>query len=639
MKIKSPITIEKVQFYTYQSDEEADCTYRIDQFPYDDRRDFAVDEDLMGVAVRLLISNERYDRGVRRNVKLTVTDLTMRCETASRNVKVNIRKDMIVKDVFVDIPVESVRFIAGHSYKLTVCDATSSEMLTEVVFHLFDQKVLGCPIKWYEIISGGIKPAWESGTYKVLNTVDCHDYYIRFTLLAKIEPMQQAVLPELEMRLYYPDGKHIEAQFNEPKYFGHENFKEGILTADFPFATCNEFNGIFYAELLCMEWPIAGFVFDTKRKEVEGSWIGSQIEPLEEYTPEAAVERLNEFIPSEPEQEDRWSDKVFDDMLDQFIDSQMSETEDKPDIDGEEVAADSAEETVEHGQCLSPLDMLDHLTGLSDIKKKLITYEHLMNFNKMRHDKGLPTPETSLHSMFLGSPGTGKTTVAKLMGEMLRRTGILSKGHVVVRERATLLGQFYHSEAEKTLAAIEEAQGGILFIDEAYQLYQPNDPKDPGKFVIETLLTALADESNRDWMLILAGYPDEMKKMFDMNPGFKSRIPDSNIYTFDDFTEGELMEIAENYFSRNNYVLTSDAQKALTTRLGADYARRGKNFGNARYVMNMIQTEILPSMAVRVMSEGIKDETSLIEIQAADIPEPAPTPKLTNLRPRLGFAI
>lgn len=339
MKRKSPISVEEVQFYTYLSHEDAQFTYRIDQFPYDDRHDFAVDDDLKGIAVRLEICNERYDRGARRNLKMTVIDVISRCEIASRNVKVNIRKDMIVKDVFLDLPVGSITFIPGHTYRLTVCDVTSSVMLSETVFHLFDQKALGCPIKWYEIISGGIKPAWESGTYKVLNTVDCHDYYIRFTLTPKMGLMQQTVLPELELQLFYPEGKRVTVQFKEPKYFGYENFKDGILTADFPFMTNDEVNGIFYAELLCMEWPVAGFVFDTEREDVSGSWVGSEIEPLEECTPEAAAERLNKFMPSEPEQEDRWNDKVFDDLLNQFIDSQIIETRDKPDIDEDETAA------------------------------------------------------------------------------------------------------------------------------------------------------------------------------------------------------------------------------------------------------------------------------------------------------------
>ncbi len=293
---------------------------------------------------------------------------------------------------------------------------------------------------------------------------------------------------------------------------------------------------------------------------------------------------------------------------------------------------DEAEEKSEESSLLSPLG---HLTGLVSVKKKLMAYECVVRFNKMRADKKMPTSPTPLHAMFLGSPGTGKTTVAKMIGIMLRRAGVLSKGHVVVRERATLLGQYYSSEGENTLAAIEEAQGGILFIDEAYQLYQPNDSRDPGKFIIETLLTALADESKRDWMLVLAGYPDAMKRMFDLNPGFKSRIPDSNIYIFDDFTEEELMEIAEKYLSRHQYTLSPDAHAALSDRLKFDYSHREENFGNARHVINMIQTEILPAMAVRVTSKGTVDELDLTEILSADIPRPV-VPQVVS-RPRIGF--
>ena len=258
-----------------------------------------------------------------------------------------------------------------------------------------------------------------------------------------------------------------------------------------------------------------------------------------------------------------------------------------------------------------------------------------MIFNKKRAECNLPTLKLPLHAMFWGSPGTGKTTVAKRMGWMLRHVGVLSKGHVVIKERATLLGPNYSCEETNTLAAIEEAQGGILFIDEAYQLYQPNDPRDPGKFVIEALMTALADESNRDWMLILAGYTDEMKHMFEMNPGLKSRIPESNIYIFDDFTENELMEIAERYFVRNRYLMTEDAKTALSIRLGNDYRNRNRGFGNARHVINMIQTEILPSIASRVFDMENPDVEALSQILSCDIPKPQNL--VQGSRPKIGY--
>lgn len=278
---------------------------------------------------------------------------------------------------------------------------------------------------------------------------------------------------------------------------------------------------------------------------------------------------------------------------------------------------------------------LSRLTGLRNVKEKLAVYEKLVRFNKLRAESGLAVTSLPLHAMFMGAPGTGKTTVAKMMGVMLRRAGVLSRGHVIVKERATLMGPNYSNEESNTLQAIEDAQGGILFIDEAYQLYQPNDPRDPGKFVIETLLDALADETKRDWMLILAGYPDEMRRMFDMNPGLKSRIPDSNVYIFEDFSEGELMEIAENYLDRNNFTLTDEARTALTNRLAYDHKNRDKTFGNARHVMNLIQTEILPAMAVRVMSSSEETIPSISEIHASDIP--AAISKATKNRQRLGF--
>lgn len=322
--------------------------------------------------------------------------------------------------------------------------------------------------------------------------------------------------------------------------------------------------------------------------------------------------------------------------LEEFISSQR-EPEDE-EADGTETAEPLLFESMprhETEEYISPLKSLKSLTGLRSVKEKLTAYEKLMIFNSRRAACGLPVLKLPLHAMFCGSPGTGKTTVAKRMGFMLRRVGALSKGHVVIRERATLLGPYYSNEETNTLAAVEEAQGGILFIDEAYQLYQPNDPRDPGRFVIEALMTALADESKRDWMLILAGYTDEMRRMFEMNPGLRSRIPESNIYIFDDFSEEELMEIAERYLERNCYSMTADARAALSLRLGDDYRNRDRGFGNARHVINMIQTEILPSMASRVFDMENSDEETLSMIRSCDIPGAQRLVKVD--RPKIGY--
>lgn len=638
-KRKSPISVGRLQLYAYGRHEEGDTSF-IDQFTYDDRRDFAVDKDFAGIAVKIVIYNERYDKGARRNIAVSLVDMTTRHEVASHLAKVIIHKDMLECNVCINFPIGQILFVAGHTYRLIVNDLTSSVTLDETTFRLFDQRTLGHPSKWYTICHGAVRPSWESNTYKVLDTIDCHDYYVRFNVVPKFSWFESPVLPELELRLYYPNGEQVNIDFREPKSYGRDDYKDGIKTVEFPFCTCDDANGVFYAELLCMEYPVAGFVFDTKRENMTGVWGGHEIKPLREYSLRAAKKRLAKLLPIVPKSEGHIEDEHFDQLLDEFIASQIgceNKIEDKSNnngLDREEI--DTEEKDAEPEIDTTPLISLHNLTGLKSVKQKLSVYESLMRFNKMRSDKGLPTPDVPLHAMFLGSPGTGKTTVAKRMGQMLRRVGVLSKGHVVVKERATLLGQNYASESENTIKALEEAQGGILFIDEAYQLYQRNDPRDPGKFVIETLLTALADDNKRDWMLILAGYPDEMRQMFDMNPGFKSRIPESNIYRFDDFTTSELMEIAENYFSNFRYELSEEARTALSDRLNADYSHRDKNFGNARHVMNMIQTEILPAMAVRVTNNVNVEVESLSVIQASDIPCSVAVPSQTP-RHRVGF--
>lgn len=629
MNKKSPIYVGQIQFYTYNQDQVDDLAL-INQFPFDDRSDFIADPSLAGIAVKICATNERFDSGVRRNVTLTLVDVTSRCEVASQSLKIILRRQECFKDYYAHFPADGI--IPGHTFKLIIDDPIASHTIDQRVFRLIDANPLPHPAEWYGACDGGVRPAWEDKLYKSLTTDDGQKYYVRFNIEQKLGYRLPSVLPELELRLYVPDEEQPLVMFAEPRSMNSDDYKDNIWYVEYPFTTAYDRNGTFYAELLCMEYPIAGFVFATDVETETGKWYGTDIEPLDEYSPDAVIDRwLATHHQDSPAMTSETLD--FDKLLDDFIAGQKENADSEAD-ESQEVESDSEDES-EHNESL--LSSLDHLTGLRSVKEKLTVYESVVRFNKMRSERGLPSTASPLHAMFLGSPGTGKTTVAKMMGVMLHRAGVLSKGHVVVRERATLLGQNYNSEAEKTLDAIEKAQGGILFIDEAYQLYQPSDPRDPGKFVIETLLTALADDSNRDWMLVLAGYSEQMKRMFDMNPGFKSRIPDSNIYVFDDFTESELMEIAEKYLERNNYVLSDDARLALSRRLSADYVRRDKTFGNARHVINMIQTEILPSMAVRVINAGLSDDISLTEIQASDIPSPVPSLSLASTRPRIGF--
>lgn len=637
MKKNSPISVDYTQFYSYEINGKDDLV-GIDQFPYDNRRDFIFDETFGGIAIHIKVSNESYDKGVRRELLLLVVDASTRCEVTCRRIKVNMRSEDYCKDYYMDFPAKMTEFKPGHTYKLIISDATASQTLATSVFHLFNSNKLGHPTKWYEVCDGGIRPAWEQNLYKNLKTIDNHDYYVRFNLSQKFGSMPPSILPELELRLYYPDGHYISTQFKEPRCLSVDNFDNNYWFVEYLFIPVQDISGVFYAELLCMEYPIAGLVFDTNREDERGSWFGDDISPLEEYSLESATKRLNDNISDSTNKDNHLIEEDFDELLDDFINSQkkdsISNEDDTSYATTQETTDDKQQKTIWSNNLIPKLE---NLTGLKQVKEKLRIYERIVMFNKMRSDRGLPTTTLPLHAMFLGSPGTGKTTVARMIGLMLRRAGVLSKGHVVVRERANLLGQFYHSEAEKTLAAIEEAQGGILLIDEAYQLYQPNDPRDPGKFVIETLMTALADTSKRDWMLILAGYPKETQLMFDMNPGLKSRIPESNIYIFEDFNENELIEIAEKYFERNSYKLSSDAHTALVDRLRNDYSHRDKSFGNARHVINMIQTEIIPAMALRVTDACDLSANSLTEILSTDIPHPYM--QTNSSRPRIGFSI
>lgn len=268
-------------------------------------------------------------------------------------------------------------------------------------------------------------------------------------------------------------------------------------------------------------------------------------------------------------------------------------------------------------------EQLTRMVGLEDVKERVTACTAMARMNRLRLRAGLHTPAMPLHALFLGSPGTGKTTVAHLMGRILHDAGVLSSGHVVVRERSSLIGRYYGTEEENTLKALEEASGGILFIDEAYQLYRPDDPRDPGCLVLESLMTALADEKRRDWMLILAGYTAPLLEMLATNPGLASRLPACNHYYFADFNPRELLQIAENYLHDNDFHLSPGARFRLAELLDCDWHFRDTTFGNGRHVNNIITAQILPAMARRLSAIEHPTHSQLTTIIAEDILAPA----------------
>lgn len=252
------------------------------------------------------------------------------------------------------------------------------------------------------------------------------------------------------------------------------------------------------------------------------------------------------------------------------------------------------------------LQEVQSLIGLENVKKSLnenITY---LKFTQLRKEKGFDdSNKISLHSVFTGNPGTGKTTIVKMLGKIYHKMGLLSKGHVHEVDRAALVGEYIGQTAPKVKKAIEDARGGILFIDEAYSLSRAgDDSKDFGKEVIEILLKEMSDGPG-DIAIIAAGYPKEMYAFLESNPGLKSRFNEH--FHFEDYLPEELHQIA--LFTANNKQvhISENADAYLKEQLTEAYRKRDKSFGNARYVNSIIE-EAKQNMGVRIMKSAKPEE-------------------------------
>lgn len=267
------------------------------------------------------------------------------------------------------------------------------------------------------------------------------------------------------------------------------------------------------------------------------------------------------------------------------------------------------------------INRLKSLIGLESVKKQILNHMSLVKLNSLRAAQGLFNRTPPMHMVFTGNPGTGKTTIAKSIGEIYHSIGVLSSGHVVETERSKLVSDIIGGTEKNTTNAINSATGGVLFIDEAYNLFTgATDTRDFGMRVIETLLTALSAEET-DMIVILAGYTDEMERMLEANPGMKSRFP--YIFHFEDYTPKELMQIGKLVLEREHYKMTPEAEKKLTSYIIDEYDHKDEHFGNGRFITRLITTQIIPSLSNRLLEN--QDENLNIEemttIQACDIPE------------------
>jgi probable Rubsico expression protein CbbX len=275
------------------------------------------------------------------------------------------------------------------------------------------------------------------------------------------------------------------------------------------------------------------------------------------------------------------------------------------------LAAEFAQSGV--GPVLAQLD--DELIGLAPVKLRIREIAALLLVDRVRQRFGLTAQSPTLHMSFTGNPGTGKTTVASRMAEILHRLGYIRRGHLIAVTRDDLVGQYIGHTAPKTKEVLKKAMGGVLFIDEAYYLYRPENERDYGQEAIEILLQVMEDRRD-DLVVILAGYKDRMDIFFSSNPGMASRI--AHHIDFPDYSEDELVEIAHIMLAQMKYLLSEDAREVLREYI----ARRMKQprFSNARSIRNALDRSRL-RQANRLFAERAKpfDRVALQTITGADI--------------------
>lgn len=339
---------------------------------------------------------------------------------------------------------------------------------------------------------------------------------------------------------------------------------------------------------------------------------------------------LKKFLEDNPKTEDSKADSTdetedTDTFEDNEEEEEPDEAEDEDDLDdwdfpdGEIEQNNNIKVKVDILRPIpNPREELDKLVGCDDIKQRMDELVALTSYNKMMHELFPDSVQhnVSLHSLFWGKPGTGKTTVCKIFGSLLRKAGALSKGHVVVCNRSTFIGTLWGDEERSVNQVLQIAKGGVLMIDEAYLLNTKHE-SDPGKLVIQMLMNVLADETQRDIAVVLCGYKEPMQKLLDINPGLESRFP--NKFEFSDFTLDELLEITYRRVKEYEYTFTQPAWDKYCQVLTQAYQQRDpQTWGNARFVGNLLE-RIYIQHAKRCMKERPADKWQMRQLTPEDI--------------------
>lgn len=271
-------------------------------------------------------------------------------------------------------------------------------------------------------------------------------------------------------------------------------------------------------------------------------------------------------------------------------------TKENDEAQSEQATLDLSGMAVEGGGIEEALEELNALVGLNSVKSEVLACINLLRINNMRKEKGLPELQTSNHMVFTGHPGTGKTTVARIMAKIYKSLGVISKGQLVETDRSGLVAGYMGQTALKTAQVIKKARGGVLFIDEAYSLSSEEGSNDYGKEAIDTLVKGMEDYRD-DLVVIVAGYVNEMKKFINMNPGLRSRF--NKYINFENYSAEEMLEIFKRQCEKAQFLLSSEAEEAALMYFAQN--QDDPTFGNARGVRNFFD-KVAMAQATRILT-------------------------------------